>query len=391
MRFVHHEHPGKALRLAYCLNVHAAESFDDLLAGLRTVTLPLRDRLARPGEPFGVGMYFSAGLVTELTRSPELRARLKQLIQSEELDPFTLNAFPFGGFHAARVKQQVYSPVWGTGERLEFTLGVAALALDWLGPGRRISISTHAGGWGADLAQPGLAERALAGLAAARRGLHALAQRQGTQLTLGIEAEPRSNANGTAQAVALAKKAGIGLCLDACHSAVEFEEPEQALDLALSVAPLAKLQYTNALALEAPGKNPAGWRALLALDEPRYLHQVTARTAGGLQRWDDLDLVRDVDPDSLDEVRCHFHVPVDREELGSGLKTTRGNAEQLLDLLLARPARWGSDELHVEIETYTWDLLPGAARGPGSLVEGLEREYRHVIGRLEARGWARSG
>ncbi len=84
-------------------------------------------------------------------------------------------------------------------------------------------------------------------------------------------------------------------------------------------------------------------------------------------------------------------MPVDREELGAGLRTTRAHADALLDALLDAPARWKSPELHVEIETYTWDVLPGSARGPGSLVEGLEREYRHVIGRLEARGWARAG
>ncbi len=383
MRFTHREHAGRCVRLAYCLNVHPAETFEELFEGLRSITLPLRDRLARPGEPFGVGMYFSAGLAAELSRSNSERMDLHRLLEREGLDPFTYNAFPYGGFHAARVKHRVYAPVWGTNERLAYTLDVAELAR-FLCPGRRISISTHAGGWGADFATPGASARSLEGLAAAARGV-------GPSVRLGIEAEPRSNANVTSEAAQIAKQAGVGLCLDTCHSAVEFEEPTVALDAALSAAPLAKLQYTNALALPAPGRNPAGWAALLALDEPRYLHQVTARTKDGLRRWDDLDALRGVAPETLEEVRCHFHVPVDAEELGAGLHTTRGHAEALLNLLLDAPARWKSPELHVEIETYTWDVLPGSARGPGSLVEGLEREYRHVIGRLEARGWARAG
>jgi len=160
-----------------------------------------------------------------------------------------------------------------------------------------------------------------------------------------------------------------------------------------------KLQYTSALAMPAPRDNAAGLAQLLALDEPRYLHQVRGSGADELLRARDLpELARFLrNPSSrerwleCEELRCHFHVPVDAEELGSGLRTTRGHAEALLDGLLQRPSRWKSPELHVEIETYTWDVLPGAARGPGSLVEGLEREYRHVIGRLEARGWARGG
>ena len=54
---------------------------------------------------------------------------------------------------------------------------------------------------------------------------------------------------------------------------------------------------------------------------------------------------------------------------------------------LARPESWGTQELHVEIETYTWDILPRAARGPGELVDGLEREYAHVLARLDGAGW----
>jgi len=384
VRFTHREHPGRCVRLAYCLNVHPAETFEELVEGLKSITLPLRDRIARPGEPFGVGMYLAAAAAHELERSRSALELLRKLLEREGLDPFTYNAFPYGGFHTGRVKQKVYAPVWGEPARLQYTLTVAELARELIAPRRRVSISTHSGGWGADMERPGAVERA-------GQALASFAARCPSDTVLGIEAEPRSNANGTAAAVAIAALAGVGLCLDACHSAVEFEEPIAALDAALSVAPLAKLQYTNALALKDPARNRAGWQALLAMDEPRYLHQVTACTAQGLRRWDDLDALRDVDPGPLEEVRCHFHVPVDREELGAGLRTTRGHAEQLLDLLLDAPARWKSEELHVEIETYTWDVLPGAARGPGSLVEGLEREYRHVIGRLEARGWSRAG
>ena len=50
---------------------------------------------------------------------------------------------------------------------------------------------------------------------------------------------------------------------------------------------------------------------------------------------------------------------------------------------------WRPSELHLEIDTYTWDILPGSARGQGSLVDGLEREYAHVIGELARAGWRR--
>jgi hypothetical protein len=62
----------------------------------------------------------------------------------------------------------------------------------------------------------------------------------------------------------------------------------------------------------------------------------------------------------------------------------------VLDAVLARRDAWGTPELHVELETYTWSILPDATRGAGALVDGLEREYAHLIGRLERAGWQRA-
>jgi hypothetical protein len=140
--------------------------------------------------------------------------------------------------------------------------------------------------------------------------------------------------------------------------------------------------------------------------EPVYLHQVTGRKPGADDPDTDDpgkgDLVRVNDLPDLQERweagdaawresaewRCHFHVPVDLAELGRhGIGTTRRQADELLDLALADPGRWGTPDLHLEIETYTWDVLPAAARGPGDVVDGLEREYAHVIARLARAGW----
>jgi hypothetical protein len=94
----------------------------------------------------------------------------------------------------------------------------------------------------------------------------------------------------------------------------------------------------------------------------------------------------------------HFHVPVDLEALpGTNLGTTRALADELLAAALAAPQSWGSGELEVEIETYTWDVLDarGAAAASGAdhparlarRLDGMEREMRHVIARIEAAGW----
>jgi hypothetical protein len=165
--------------------------------------------------------------------------------------------------------------------------------------------------------------------------------------------------------------------------------------LATQGGPLGKLQFSSALALTEPAKRPAARAELLALAEERFLHQIDGRTGTGLVHAEDLPELERAPGEgkepwlACDEWRCHFHVPVDLARM-SELGTTREHADQLLSLLLGAPERWPTRELHVEIETYTWDVLPRAARGPGELVEGLAREYGHVLRLLEARGWRRA-
>ena len=131
---------------------------------------------------------------------------------------------------------------------------------------------------------------------------------------------------------------------------------------------------------------------MLALDEPVYLHQTTGRLPDGtLLRSTDLQELRPEAEDAerwleCEEWRCHFHVPVDLEAVG-GLGTTRAAMDATLDAALAEPDRWGDRELHLELETYTWSVLPDGVRGAGALVDGIEREYRHALERLALRGW----
>ena len=459
MRLVHPEHPGRGVRLGYCLNLHAARTLDDVLEGLQRIALPLAERLqdraaARAaGEAFGVGVWLPGAVALALDEDPRELSRLTGFLATHGLDAFTCNAFPYGelrgaggDFHGAGLKERVFAPAWGEPERLAFTLAVARIAVAarralearWgsaasHGPhGRQhLSISTHAGGFGAT---SGPAERAAqaASLVACAAELARLERTSGLRVVLALEPEPRSSANDTRELQALhgrlrgleAEAAAapgsvqrhLGTCLDACHAAVELEDPAEALARATDAGtPLGKLQFSSALALAEPARHPAARERFLALAEPIYLHQVTARPADPADPAAPLPRATDL-PEAAAawaedrpgwrtarEWRCHFHVPVDLGDLGTlaaggaspaprdpalaALGTTRADADALLAAALAAPERWGTDELHVELETYTWDVLPPEARGPGDLLDGLEREVRHVLARLAAAGW----
>jgi hypothetical protein len=396
------------------MNVHPAEDLAGVRAGLAAIARPLAERL-QPGREsnaggawFGVGMYAPAAAVRELDAEPAAFAALADDLRRLRLAPITWNAFPFERFHTPGLKERVFAPGWHEAARVEHTLAVARTAARLaaaLTDGRpaHISISTHTGRFGPWNA-PAERAAAVAGFARAAGGAQELERTHGVPIVLALEAEPRANANDTRELAAwiveLRALAGpdaaraLGWCLDACHLAVEFEEPALALDrVARSGARLAKLQVTSALALRDPGARPAARDELFALAEPVYLHQLTAlRADGELLQARDLpevaELVRAGDPHWLAarEWRCHFHVPVGLASRG-GLGTTSAAADELVAAALADPSSWGGSELQLELETYTWSLLGGGPPSAAALVDGLEREYRHVLELLARHGW----
>ncbi|MEE8467759.1 MAG: metabolite traffic protein EboE, partial [Planctomycetota bacterium] len=403
MRWTHPAQPGRVVRLAYCTNLHAGETASAIREGLESVTLPLRDRLSG-GEPFGVGLWLPASVVGPAL-SEDGAAQLHELfdfVLAEGLDPFTFNAFPFGGFHEEGLKERVYAPTWSEPARAEFTLAVARAAADL--HARRpvaersahVSISTHPGSYGPWVKNPAELHAFSKAMARVVLELARMQQEGGPTIVLSLEAEPRASASDSAALAeflvvartraemclveqggwdrALAGAAAarhLSACLDCCHSAVEFEDPGRAWRLASLHGGPGKLQFSSALTLTAPAGSASARAALLALDEPRYLHQVTGLGPAGRKTVADLPELAaalESDPDpwlACDEWRCHFHVPVDLTSL-SGLGTTRAHADAVLAAALADPVTWS--ELHLEIETYTWDVLPGEARGAGALV-----------------------
>ncbi|MGK0220346.1 MAG: hypothetical protein ACI9HE_003857 [Planctomycetota bacterium] len=401
------------MRLAYCQNLHAGEDLEGVCAGIDEITVPLKRRLS-PERPFGVGMYLPGPLAGRLAseEGAEDLAKLRGFLGERELVPFTYNAFPHGGFHRDGLKEQVYHPAWDDPERVQFSIDVSrvAAALSDAQDTGHISISTHPGGYGAWSEGPSTLHAYSQGFAAVCEELARMEAATGRRIVLSLEAEPRASSGnsaelaeflvvtrmraekrmreaGLADAGALAAR-HLGTCLDACHTAVEFEAPAEAWRLAQVGGACGKLQFSSALRLEHPREQRDAAQQLLNMAEPRYLHQVSGRGPGLSMAASDLPEVSAALDAWLacEEWRCHFHVPVDLDSV-AGLATTRSFADGVLTAALAAPEGWGTTDLHVEIETYTWDVIPEAARGTGALVDGLEREYRHVIERLAQAGW----
>ena len=108
-------------------------------------------------------------------------------------------------------------------------------------------------------------------------------------------------------------------------------------------------------------------------NESTYLHQVVAKTnAGTLVRYPDLpEALSDTGSLEATEWRAHFHVPLFVEDLGL-LQTTQGDIRELLGLFKAGPFT-----NHLEVETYTWEVLPEELKLP--IQQSIIRELKWVM------------
>jgi sugar phosphate isomerase/epimerase len=369
MRFRHPD--GTLVHLAYCTNVHPADDLDGVLAQLARYAEPVRERLGVAS--LGLGLWLAADVARALADDAAL-TRLRGELAARGLEVVTLNGFPYRAFHAPVVKRAVYEPDWSERARLDYTLDLARVLTRLLpDDAARGSISTLPLGW----RSPWPAERD----DAARRQLDLLA-RELAQLDrpvrVAIEPEPGCVIETTGQlsrTLTGLDTEWIGSCLDLCHLGVGFEEPTAAVAAA---SPVVKAQVSCALQADDPA-DPATLKALGAFAEPRFLHQT--RAADG-RAWDDLDEA--LNAGGPGPWRVHFHIPLHAKP-EPPLTTAHDTLLDTLGVLLG-----GATALvdHLEVETYTWDVLPAEhrPRGEATLIDGIADELAWTRDRLLALG-----
>lgn len=377
-----------SLPLSYCTNVHPGNSVADVIHGINEYTAKVRQKL---DAPMAAGLWLARNVVEELQDEAALE-QLAQAMWQNDLSCHTLNAFPFGDFHSERVKEQVYLPDWSCEDRLNYTRSCARILSKLLPEGSEGSISTVPLGGRMNPTEPdfhALCFRNLIKLAGDLKQIH---EETGRKIRLAIEPEPLCEMSSTADnTVPLFRllfemaeatshlddvREYIGLCFDVCHQAVEFEEIPRSFDQIEDAGiRINKVHITNAIELRKPAENTEGRKTLLEYVEPRYLHQTFARYADG-SIHNRLDLEpEDITRQPADAFlqaeawRVHFHVPVYAETLGA-LHTTRD------DLIAAlRKVHMLEYAPHLEVETYTWPVMPGAA-GQTDLVDQITQELQ---------------
>lgn len=371
------------LPLGYCTNVHPGRSLAEVEEGIDRFTVPVQERV---GGGVAAGLWLADPVVRELLARSDGPQRLADRLAQRGLVCYTLNAFPFGDFHGARVKDGVYLPDWSQPERLAYTWNCARALIDILPEGTDGSISTLPLGFKQHSRSATFDERVASQLMELAAWLSQMSEETQRVIRIAIEPEPFCLLETTAETIAFferlfaeadrrgcgsAVREHIGICYDVCHQAVEFEDAAQAVQsIDAAGIRINKVQISCAIEVREPGQNVGARQALARFAEPRYLHQTFARhSTGEIVNAVDLTNELALDPPSefrdAEMWRVHFHVPVDAESIGP-LGTTRSELKRGLAAVAAL-----SYAPHLEIETYTWEVLPGETP---DIIGGLARE-----------------
>jgi sugar phosphate isomerase/epimerase len=390
--------------LTYCTNIHPGETWPEIFQNLERHVLKIKTKIA-PECAYGIGLRLSGQAAHTLSDQKELDT-FRRFLQKHNLYVFTINGFPHGTFHGTGVKERVYLPDWLEEERLDYAdrcAGILAALLEDH-PDIEGSISTVPGAFKPRVRSHHDTARIASQLLRHAATLYRLQETTGKTITCALEPEPcclletmaettsffKTHLFNRASVVDFSKLTGLtpceaeealrrhlGVCLDACHAAVEFEDPDNVLStLRDSDIRVFKIQLSTGLRISHLDRESR--RAMQPFAESTYLHQVVERAGNTLTRFVDLPQAlqaaakRDETINYDREWRIHFHVPLFLKRLGP-FENTQPFLTRLLQLQVER-----MPTTHLEVETYTWDVLPEEFRGIPA-VDAIAREMEWVI------------
>ncbi len=393
------------LHLTYCSNIHPGETWAEVESNLKQYIPQLKARLS-PNHSFGIGLRLADIAARELLTGDNL-VQLKAWLDEQDLYVFTLNGFPFGSFHHQVVKDKVYAPDWSTSERLDYTLKLIEILTILLPSNLDGGISTlpisYKPWWQNAEDKERILHKSSLNLGIAIAQLAQVYQQTGKLIHIDLEPEPDGMLENTQEMIDffqdwllpiagewLQENSGvkqsvaenlirehIRVCYDTCHFAVEYEEPEDIIRRFKNAGiKIGKIQLSSAIKIAIPPEQiqrQAILDKLYPFAESTYLHQVIANHgAGNLQHYADLSTALEhLLNTEAQEWRTHFHVPIFIPKFQL-FESTQDHIVKLLTML-------PNDSIghHLEIETYTWEVLPKELKL--DILTSIEREYQWVL------------
>lgn len=402
------------LDLTYCTNIHTGESWSETKSNIETHARELK-AIVSPDGSFGIGLRLSAAAVADLLQGHELAA-FRSFLDRNGLYVAVINGVSFGSFHCGSVKTGVFAPDWRSAERVRYTLNLVRVLECLLPEGTDGGISTIPLSYKPWLRRESSEFSSLpqivSNLVVVVEELVRVRRETGKVIHIDIEPGPDGMVENTSELlsffdgplcqtgpVLLSGLLGVSeqearghilchlrVCFDTCHMLVEYEDLIDSIRrIQQHGVAIGRLQLSSALEAtfgQAPEVRAQLLSELRQFAEPVYLHQVIEqRLDRSLRHFHDLDAALEYPLDlSAKGWRIHYHVPLFTDIYGSLSTTQQGNRE-ILSAIADSPFT-----THLEIETYTWDILPAALKL--TLLRSIAREYEWVLDQLRQDGAA---
>jgi hypothetical protein len=392
--------------LTYCTNIHPGNGWSEVFANLQRYVPALKARFA-PHKTFGIGLRLSGRESSELLQGDHLQ-QFQDFLQERGLYVFTLNGFPYGPFHQQPVKALVHAPDWRDEERVAYTLRLIEILAFLLPNGIDGSISTSPLSYKAwiNMQDTAMWRGFTRNIVRIAEVLVRVKHEHGKFIHLAIEPEPdgllenseevvrfytnwllEEGAHMLSNSLSISRDEArshllehIRICFDTCHVAVAYEAPETVLERFDQIGiKVGKVQISSALKVAFPDEEVARADIACALEpfaESTYLHQVVQRNHdGSLRHYPDLiEALPYIQDQQIAQWRIHFHVPIFIDRFPR-FQSTQDTILDTLDLLAQR--RFCR---HLEIETYTWSVLPDDLKK--DLGDSIAREYKWVLSNM---------
>jgi len=380
--------------IPYCLNIHPGESLADIRNAVTSFALQVKARVA-PDKSYPLGMRISAA-AAQMLNTPSALLSFQQLLAQNNLYVSVINGFPYGTFHRTCVKADVYKPDWSTSERVQYTKKLSDILAAILPEGKTGNISTVPLSYKLNQSVETQLQF-IYNITSVAAYLHDLKRNTGHTIILAIEPEPDCIIANSDEIIEWFNNQlmvtgaeflldhyslkpqilheHIGICLDTCHFAVEFEDPLAVIKrLEANDIKIARIQLSSALSTTISAES---LKALVPFIDPVYLHQTKIRNSDG-----SIVSMPDLTEDTLAEalqykgstLRTHFHVPMFFDGTDTLQSTNSDLSPQFFEHI--RKHRY-----ELETETYTYDVLPPAIK-PSSVIDSLVMEHEWVIDRL---------
>ncbi|MGX1930142.1 metabolite traffic protein EboE [Flagellimonas sp. 2504JD4-2] len=393
--------------LSYCTNIHPGESWDEVFSSLQEYCAQVKDKITL-NEPFGIGLRLSHRSAEELLQGDEL-PKFKAWLKANNMYVFTMNGFPFGDFHYVAVKDQVHTPDWTTADRVVYTKNLVKILAYLLPDHMDGGISTSPLSyklWFNNEQLEEVKDKATFSLMSVVLDLVRVWEETGKLIHIDIEPEPDGVLENTQEVISfykdylLQKGADIvqehlncskteaqahilrhlQLCYDVCHFSLAYEEPRDVISkLQKEGIGIGKIQISASIKC-TPSKDISleeQQKCLEQFDEPVYLHQaIVQKSDGQLVHFPDLkEGIQAMQDENFKELRTHFHIPIFIPDF-QVLESTQDDIIKALNL-------WKEVNYthHLEVETYTWSILPDHLQT--DITNSIARELEWVLDQLK--------